>query len=112
MPTLSLRDIASSIDGQYIGDPKLQIKNLSDLNVCSSEEICYVKDERFISKRDDLVNAFSYMGLKEKQNVNSIELDKIFIGSCTNSRIEDLRVVADIVKNKKVAKNIKSAITF
>ena len=67
-------------------------------------------DERFTSKKQDLVNAFSYMGLKEKQNVSSIELDKIFIGSCTNSRIEDLRIVADIVKNKKIANNIKSAI--
>ena len=67
-------------------------------------------DEKFLSKRQDLLKAFSYMGLQEKQNVNSIELDKIFIGSCTNSRIEDLRIVADIVKNKKVAKNIKSAI--
>ena len=74
-------------------------ENLPDLN-----------DEKFSSKRQDLKNAFSYMGLKEKQNVNSIKLDKIFIGSCTNSRIEDLRIVADIVKNKKVAKNIKSAI--
>lgn len=67
-------------------------------------------DEKFSATREDLLKAFSYMGLKEKQNVNSIELDKIFIGSCTNSRIEDLRIVANIVKNKKVAKNIKSAI--
>jgi 3-isopropylmalate/(R)-2-methylmalate dehydratase large subunit len=69
-----------------------------------------LEDEKFSDKRQDLINAFNYMGLKEKQNVNSIELDKIFIGSCTNSRIEDLRIVADIVKNKKIAKNIKSAI--
>ena len=46
----------------------------------------------------------SYMGLKEKQNVSSIKLDKIFIGSCTNSRIEDLRIVADIMKIKKLQK--------
>ena len=69
-----------------------------------------LEDEMYVSKKQDLLNAFSYMGLKEKQNVNSIELDKIFIGSCTNSRIEDLRIVADIVKNKKIANNIKSAI--
>ena len=81
-----------------------------EMAVAVDDKLPDLDDERFISKRDDLVNAFSYMGLKEKQNVNSIELDKIFIGSCTNSRIEDLRVVADIVKNKKVAKNIKSAI--
>ena len=75
-----------------------------EMAVAVDDKLPDLDDERFISKRDDLVNAFSYMGLKEKQNVNSIELDKIFIGSCTNSRIEDLRVVADIVKNKKVAK--------
>ena len=69
-----------------------------------------LQNAKFSSKKQDLQNAFSYMGLKEKQNVNSIKLDKIFIGSCTNSRIEDLRIVADIVKNKKIAKNIKSAI--
>ncbi|MDA9181531.1 3-isopropylmalate dehydratase large subunit [Gammaproteobacteria bacterium] len=69
-----------------------------------------LEDEMYVSKKQDLLNAFSYMGLKEKQNVSSIELDKIFIGSCTNSRIEDLRIVADIVKNKKIANNIKSAI--
>ena len=67
-------------------------------------------EEQFSSKRQDLLNAFSYMGLKEKQDINSIKLDKIFIGSCTNSRIEDLRIVANIVKNKKVSSNIKSAI--
>jgi len=65
-----------------------------------------LEDEKFLLKKQDLKNAFSYMGLKEKQNVNSIKLDKIFIGSCTNSRIEDLRVVADIVKGKRIAKNI------
>ena len=69
-----------------------------------------LEDEKFLLKKQDLKNAFSYMGLKEKQNVSSIKLDKIFIGSCTNSRIEDLRVVADIVKGKRIAKNIKSAI--
>ena len=81
-----------------------------EMAVGIDEKLPSLDDERFSSKRQDLLNAFSYMGLKEKQSVNSIELDKIFIGSCTNSRIEDLRIVADIVKNKKIANNIKSAI--
>ena len=81
-----------------------------EMAVGVDESLPDLDDERFNSKRQDLLNAFNYMGLKEKQNVNSIELDKIFIGSCTNSRIEDLRIVADIVKNKKIANNIKSAI--
>ena len=81
-----------------------------EMAVGIDEKLPDLDDEKFSSKREDLLNAFSYMGLKEKQKVNSIELDKIFIGSCTNSRIEDLRIVAKIVKDKKIANNIKSAI--
>ena len=64
----------------------------------------------YSNKAEDFKNALEYMGLKPKQKINSIYLDKIFIGSCTNSRIEDLRVVAGIVKGKKVSDKIKSAI--
>ena len=61
-------------------------------------------------KRRSLNKAIEYMGLHPDQNINSIELDKIFIGSCTNSRIEDLRLAAEIVKGSKIAKNIQQAI--
>tara|TARA_B110000014_G_C20091324_1_gene571394 strand:+ start:1 stop:768 length:768 start_codon:yes stop_codon:yes gene_type:complete len=81
-----------------------------EMAVAVDQKLPDLNDEKFKSRKQDLLNAFSYMGLKEKQNINSIKLDKIFIGSCTNSRIEDLRIVADIVKNKKIATNIKSAI--
>jgi 3-isopropylmalate/(R)-2-methylmalate dehydratase large subunit len=50
------------------------------------------------------------MGLKQGTSIKDIKLDKVFIGSCTNSRIEDLRKAADIVKTKKVATNIKLAL--
>jgi len=49
-------------------------------------------------------------GSKKGTSIKDIKLDKIFIGSCTNSRIEDLRKAAEIVKSKKVAKNIKQAL--
>ena len=54
--------------------------------------------------------ALEYMGLKPGIKMQDIKPDKIFIGSCTNSRIEDLRLAATIVKGKKVAANIKQAL--
>ncbi|MBC8197200.1 MAG: 3-isopropylmalate dehydratase large subunit [Candidatus Marinimicrobia bacterium] len=56
-----------------------------------------------------LQNALDYMGLKSGTAIKDIKLDKIFIGSCTNARIEDLRIASKIVKGKKIAKNIKLA---
>ena len=50
--------------------------------------------------------ALEYMGLKAGQEVADIELDTVFIGSCTNSRIEDLRAAADVLKGKKVADGV------
>ncbi len=60
-------------------------------------------------KRGSQQQALKYMGLKSGMPIRNIALDKIFIGSCTNSRIEDLRVAAAVVKGKKVAGNIKLA---
>lgn len=53
--------------------------------------------------------ALEYMGLKPRQKITDIRLDKVFIGSCTNSRIEDLREAAKVAKGKKVAETIKLA---
>ena len=55
------------------------------------------------------VRALEYMGLQPNQKITDIRLDKIFIGSCTNSRIEDLREAAKVAKGKKVAENIQLA---
>ena len=54
--------------------------------------------------------ALKYMDLKPGTPINQIFIDKVFIGSCTNSRIEDLRAAAQIVGTKKIAKNIKLAL--
>jgi 3-isopropylmalate/(R)-2-methylmalate dehydratase large subunit len=54
--------------------------------------------------------ALEYMGLRAGQSITSIQLDRIFIGSCTNSRIEDLRAAASVVEGRKVAKTIKQAL--
>ena len=60
-------------------------------------------------QREWTARALKYMGLKPNTPITEIRLDKIFIGSCTNSRIEDLRAAAEVVKGKRVADNVKLA---
>ena len=79
--------------------------------VCGINEIIPSPDnQESISLKKGYERALTYMGLEQKKKITDISLDKIFIGSCTNSRIEDLRAAAEIVKNKKVAQNIKLAL--
>jgi 3-isopropylmalate/(R)-2-methylmalate dehydratase large subunit len=61
-------------------------------------------------KRDGMTRALEYMGLAPKTPIKAIRLDRVFIGSCTNSRIEDLRAAALVVKGKKVAPTIRQAL--
>lgn len=60
-------------------------------------------------KHLDFQRALEYMGLNENTPINEISLDKVFIGSCTNSRIEDLREAARYLKGKKINPSIKLA---
>jgi 3-isopropylmalate/(R)-2-methylmalate dehydratase large subunit len=60
-------------------------------------------------KREGYARALVYMNLKPNTPIRDIQLDKVFIGSCTNSRIEDLRAAAAVAKGRKVAANIKLA---
>jgi len=67
--------------------------------------------EKDANKRDAIERALNYMGLEPNKPMNDIFIDKVFIGSCTNSRIEDMREAAAMVKKlgQKVAKNVKLA---
>jgi 3-isopropylmalate/(R)-2-methylmalate dehydratase large subunit len=60
-------------------------------------------------KREWMERALKYMDLPAGTGITDIRLDKVFIGSCTNARIEDLRAAADVVRGRKVASNIKLA---
>ncbi|MGR3984415.1 MAG: 3-isopropylmalate dehydratase large subunit [Gammaproteobacteria bacterium] len=61
-------------------------------------------------KRENMEHALQYMGLQPGTPISEIKPDSVFIGSCTNSRIEDLRAAAAVVKGRKVAASIKQAL--
>ncbi len=63
------------------------------------------EDRKLAMKR-----SLEYMGLKANTKISDIKIDKIFIGSCTNGRIEDLRVAADLLKGKKIANNVSAMV--
>ena len=58
-------------------------------------------------ERKNILKALEYMGLQQGNSLLGMPVQNIFIGSCTNSRIEDLRLVADVVKGKKKSENVK-----
>ncbi len=61
-------------------------------------------------KANGMRRALEYMGLEAGMPVTQIKLDKVFIGSCTNSRIEDLRAAAEVARGRKLAENIRQAL--
>lgn len=67
--------------------------------------------EKDANKRGAIERALTYMGLNPGKAINDISIDKVFIGSCTNSRIEDIREAAAVVKKlgRKIASNVKLA---
>jgi 3-isopropylmalate/(R)-2-methylmalate dehydratase large subunit len=65
--------------------------------------------ERDATKRDSIERALTYMGLAPNTPISEIRIDKVFIGSCTNSRIEDLRAAAAVARGRRVASSVKLA---
>ncbi|WP_077328292.1 3-isopropylmalate dehydratase large subunit [Virgibacillus siamensis] len=63
-----------------------------------------------VDHKEDVERALYYMGLEENQPITSIEIDHVFIGSCTNSRLGDLQKAAEVVRGKKVNPNVRAIV--
>jgi 3-isopropylmalate/(R)-2-methylmalate dehydratase large subunit len=67
-------------------------------------------EERDATRRAGMERALAYMGLAPRTPITQIPVDKVFIGSCTNARIEDLRAAADIVRGRRRAQNVQQVL--
>ena len=74
------------------------------------EKIPNPENEKDIDKKNSIERSLKYMGLKPDTFIKDIKIDKVFIGSCTNGRIEDLREVAKILKDKKKASHVSAMV--
>ena len=91
-------------------EPQITWGTSPEMVISINEKIPDPTETNDIIKRDGFINALNYMDLKPGMRFDQIMIDKVFIGSCTNSRIEDLRLAAKTIEGKKVSKNIKLAL--
>ena len=68
------------------------------------------ENEKNEDRKMAMKRSLEYMGLKANTKISDIKIDKIFIGSCTNGRIEDLRLAADLLKGKKIADTVSAMV--
>ncbi len=80
------------------------------MSVPVTDSVPDLSDAKDENERKSYERALKYMGLEPSQKIESIEIDRVFIGSCTNSRIEDLRAAAKIVNNYKINKNVSAIV--
>ena len=112
------RTLRSDLDARFDREVTLDARAIKpnvtwgtspEMVVAVDETVPDPDKEKDGQKREGMERALAYMGLKPGTRIADIRLDKVFIGSCTNSRIEDLRVAAAVVKGRRVAANVRLA---
>lgn len=102
-------DTVIKIDGSDI-EPMVSWGTNPSMTSKVSESIPTLADCTTDSDRKALASALQYMGLKEGQAIEDIAIQHVFIGSCTNSRIEDLRAAAEVAKGKTVSPSVRALV--
>ncbi len=119
MAVVAWRDLVSDADAEFDSviavdgadiEPQVTWGTSPEMVVGVSAQVPNPANETDQVKIDGINRALEYMGLAADQNITDIKLDRVFIGSCTNSRIEDLRDAAKVVAGRKVADNIIQAL--
>jgi 3-isopropylmalate/(R)-2-methylmalate dehydratase large subunit len=102
-------DTVIEIDGNDI-EPMVSWGTNPSMTSKVSDRIPTLEECKTENDRKALQSALQYMGLKEGQKIEDIEIQHVFIGSCTNSRIEDLRAAADVAKGRKVSQGVRALV--
>lgn len=90
--------------------PQISWGTSPEMVIAVDQSVPTLADAKNDVQREGYKRAYEYMGLTPGQSLSAIALDRVFIGSCTNSRIEDLRSAARVIKGRKVASTIKQAL--
>ncbi len=126
-PQGEMFDKAAAYWRTLVSEPGAQFDRTVDIDVAalkpqvtwgtSPEMVVSIEDrvpdpdkEKDPIRREGIERALVYMGLTPNTPMTDLQIDKVFIGSCTNSRIEDLRAAANVVRGRRVAKNVKLAL--
>src|SRR5436309_4134561 len=102
-------DLTHTIDAASVR-PQVTWGTSPEMVVSIEDRVPDPDRERDQSHRDWMERALTYMGLEPNTLITDIRIDKVFIGSCTNSRIEDLRQAAAMIRGRHIADNVKLAL--